>query len=71
MVETNGDALPELREIELTDKYDPSQYELTADLGRSFGYGRYEDIKASRERHKGEKSNGIMSREIKGSQKEK
>lgn len=71
MVETNGDTLPELQEIELTDKYDPSQYELTADLGRSFGYGRYEDIKASRERHKGEKSNGIMSREIKGSQKEK
>ena len=71
IVDADGDTLPSLQEIELTNKYDPSQYELTADLGRSFGYGRREDIKASRERHKGEKSNGIMSREIKKSQEKK
>jgi hypothetical protein len=66
MIDAEGDALPELPEIELTDKYDPSQYELTLDLGRDFGYARHEDIETSREVHKGEKSNGAMAREING-----
>lgn len=65
IIDGEGDALPELPEIELTDKYDPSQYDLTLGLGRSFGYARHEDIKESREVHKEEKSNGVMSREIK------
>lgn len=42
--------LPSVPEIELTDKYDASQFELTERLGRSFGYGRREDSKQSRER---------------------
>lgn len=51
-----GDELPPMPVIELTDKYDPSQYELTRALGRNFGYQRKEDMKDSRKRHKGEKS---------------
>ena len=58
MHEFEGDELPDLPVIELTDKYDPSQYEFLNGLGRQFGYGRHEDSKASRERHRGEKSNG-------------
>lgn len=65
MIDGEEDDLPELPEIELTDKYDPSQYEITLGLGRSFGYGRHEDIKTSREVHREERSNGVMSREIK------
>ena len=42
--------LPSVPEIELTDKYDASQFELTENLGRSFGFGRREDSKQSRER---------------------
>lgn len=66
MIDGEKDALPDLPEIELTDKYDPSQYELTLGLGRSFGYARHEDIKTSREIHKDGHSNGAMNREIKG-----
>lgn len=51
-----GDELPQMPVIELTDKYEPSQYELTRALGRNFGYQRKEDMKDSRKRHKGEKS---------------
>lgn len=58
MHEFNGDELPDLPVIELTDKYDPSQYEILSGLGHQFGYGRREDSIASRERHQGEKSNG-------------
>ena len=65
MIDAEGDALPELPEIELTDKYDPSQYELTLALGRDYGYTRKEDVLDSKERHKGEKSNGALSRELK------
>ena len=42
--------LSSVPEIELTDKYDAQQFELTERLGRSFGYGRREDSKQSRER---------------------
>lgn len=48
---------PSVPIIELTDKYDPSQEEFISKLGRDFGYGRKEDRTASKERHKGEKSN--------------
>lgn len=51
-----GDELPQIPVIELTDKYDPSQYEFTRALGRNFGYQRKEDMKAARERLKEEKS---------------
>lgn len=67
MVDAAGDRLPELPVIELTDKYDPAQYEITRTLGRSFGYGRREDVAASRQLHRGEKSNGVMTQEIMGS----
>lgn len=56
MIEFDGDELPPLPEIELTDKYDPSQYDFTLALGREFGYARHEDIAESRVLHKGEKS---------------
>lgn len=48
---------PSVPIIELTDKYKPCQKEFVSHLGRDFGYGRYEDHVASKERHKGEKSN--------------
>ena len=51
----DGEA-PHAPVIALTDRYDPSQYELTQALGRDFGYQRKEDMKDSRKRHKGEKS---------------
>ena len=47
--EFDGDELPAIPEIDLTDRYDPSQYEFTLALGREFGYGRREDYAASRE----------------------
>lgn len=48
---------PSVPIIELTDKIDPAQAELLAGLGRDFGYGRKADRDASKDRHKGEKSN--------------
>ena len=47
----DGEA-PSVPVIDLTDKYDPSQAEFLKNLGREFGYGRHEDIKASRQRIK-------------------
>lgn len=61
MVGAEGEGLPELPELELTDRYDPSQYELTQGLGRSFGYARHEDIAESRERYRGVRSNGPLT----------
>lgn len=55
-VQFDGDDLPPIPEIELTDKYDPSQYDVTLSLGREFGYGRKEDNAHSRDTHKGEKT---------------
>lgn len=53
------DELPSIPEIELSDKYDESQFELTERLGRSFGYGRRKDSRQSRERIvKGNKQQG-------------
>ena len=56
MVESLDGSVPSQRIIPLTDTYDPSQYELTTQLGRAQGYNRREDIQESRERHRGEKS---------------
>ena len=39
---------PSIPEINLTNTYDPEQSEFLKNLGRPFGYGRHEDIKASR-----------------------
>lgn len=56
MHEFDGDELPDIPVIELTDKYDHSQYEYLNGLGRSFGFARQEDSKACKERIKGVKS---------------
>ena len=50
IIQFTENELPSVPEIELTDKYDASQFELTERLGRSFGYSRREDSKQSRER---------------------
>ena len=39
---------PSIPVINLTNTYDPEQYDFLKNLGRPFGYGRHEDIKASR-----------------------
>ena len=56
MIEYANGELPATRIINLTDRYDPSQYDLTTLLGREQGYNRREDIRESRVRHQGEKS---------------
>ncbi len=55
----SGEA-PTQKVIDLTDTIDPDQIDVMNDLGHDFGYGRGQDAALSRERHKGEKSNGSI-----------
>ncbi len=56
MIPFEGDDIPEIPVMNLTDRYIPDEGGLVNILGREFGYKRKEDFLDSREKHKEEKS---------------